>query len=281
MPGFDMHIHSTASDGYYNAEEIIDLALATNNVNGIAITDHDTVAALPQASAYAKKLNYPLIPGIELSAEYEGCDVHILGYWIDIAKMAANDDLKHICQAREERFRQMANRLAALNMPVAVETLIAESAQTQHSLGRPHLAQAMVKAGYAENVREAFRKWLSRDMPAYVPRFKLSPFEALHMIAQAFGIAVLAHPGTGAPDNLIKLLAQQGLGGIEVYHSEHNKAAEKKYLRMAQHYHLAAIGGSDFHMVGQRSIGCRLTMPEQLTLLKQARITQKTNRQKA
>lgn len=267
MSGFDMHIHSTASDGCLEAREIIDLARSKDYLSGIAITDHDTVAALPAACAYAERRAYPLIAGIELSTEYEDCDVHILGYWIDAAKMAADGRLRQMGQAREERCRKIARRLAALGMPVEVEAVIAAATATKRSLGRPHLAQAMLEAGYVASMREAFIKWLGRGMPAYVPRLKLSPGEALEMVAQAGGIAVLAHPGTGAPDHLLPALVRQGLGGLEVYHSEHDELAEKKYLQMARHYRLAALGGSDFHFPGPRDIGCRLTSPEQLRFL--------------
>lgn len=271
MTGFDMHIHSTSSDGSLDVEEIIDLARAKEDLNGISITDHDTVAGLPRASAYADTLNYPLIAGIELSAEYEYYDVHILGYWIDTEKIEADGRLGQMWQAREDRCRRIAHRLAALGMPVDVENLIASVAETKRSLGRPHVALAMVEAGYVENIREAFGIWLGRGMPAYVPRPKLSPEEALEMIAGAGGIAALAHPGIGLPDDLIPRLVRQGLGGLEVYHIEHNKQAEKKYIQMAQYYHLAATGGSDFHFVGSRNIGCRHTSPEQLRLLKEKR----------
>jgi predicted metal-dependent phosphoesterase TrpH len=108
-------------------------------------------------------------------------------------------------------------------------------------------------------------------MPGYAPRLKLSPYEALEMVTGAGGIAVLAHPGTGVPDHLVPRLARLGLGGIEVYHSEHNRMAERKYLQMARHYRLAAMGGSDFHMPGSREIGCRITSLGQLRFLTEHR----------
>jgi len=271
MIGYDMHIHSTASDGCLDVQEIIDLARGRCELCGIAITDHDTVAGLPRACAYAAKLNYPLIAGIELSTEYEDHDVHILGYWIDAKKIAANGRLEQIGQAREERCRQMAHRLAALGMYLDVEAIIAAAAFAKRSLGRPHIAQAMVEAGYAENLREVFAKWLGRGLPAYTPRPKLSPGEALDMVAAAGGIAVLAHPGSGAPDHLTPILVRQGLGGIEVYHSDHNKMAERKYLQMAYDYRLAIMGGSDYHMPGSRDIGCHITSPGQLRYLSEQR----------
>jgi len=270
MSGFDMHIHSTASDGCLDVVEIIDLARANRNLRGIAITDHDTVAGLPRAMEYANEVDYTLIAGIELSSEYEDCDVHILGYWIDAHKLACDDRLTQMGQARAERCREMARRLAALGMTLDVEAVIAGAANGG-VLGRPHVAQAMVEAGYASNIKEVFAKWLGRGLPAYVPRLKFSPSEALEMIMDAGGVAVLAHPGVGVPDHLAQSLARHGLAGIEVYHSEHNKEAEKKYLHMARRYHLAAMGGSDFHMPGSREIGCRITTPDQLRFLAKQR----------
>jgi len=148
--------------------------------------------------------------------------------------------------------------------------VIAAAADTKRSLGRPHVAQAMVEAGYVENLREAFSNWLGRGMPAYVPRLKLSPLEALKMVTGAGGIGVLAHP-VGVPDHLVSHLVRQGLGGIEVYHCDHNRMAENKYLQMARHYRLAAMGGSDFHLPGQHDIGCRITSQRQLRFLAEQR----------
>jgi predicted metal-dependent phosphoesterase TrpH len=269
---FCIHYHSytgTAQDGDMVLNDVIAL-YANGGFDVIAITDHDTVAGLPRASDYAKKLKFPLITGIELSAEYQGYDVHVLGYWIDVGKIAADRRLQQMIQAREERCRRMARRLTALGMPVDVDKIITVAADTKRSLGRPHVAQVMVEAGYVENLREAFSKWLGHGMPAYVPRLKLSPHEALEMVATAGGIGVLAHP-VGVPDHLVPRLVRQGLGGIEVYHSDHNRMAENKYLQMAHHYHLAAMGGSDFHVPGQHDIGCRTTSQGQLQFLSEQR----------
>ena len=271
MTGFDMHIHSTASDGIWTAEQIIDQARELG-LSGISITDHDTVAGLPQTLAYAQSVDLPLISGIELSSEYEGRDVHILGYWIDVEFMLQSAFLHKINAAREERCHKIMQRLAALGMPLDLNVVIAGAGQLgERSLGRPHIAFAMVEAGYVQNIKEAFNKWLSRGLPAYVPRLKFTPFEAIDLIHEAKGITVLAHPGTGVPDILLPRLVRHGLGGIEVYHSDHNKMAERKYLQLARQYHLAALGGSDFHAPGLREIGSRLTSLSQLERLAAAR----------
>lgn len=270
MPGFDMHIHSTASDGQLDVVEVIDLA-RTKDVAGIAITDHDTVEGLPRALAYAKSLDFPLIPGIELSTEYENRDVHILGYWIDVEKIQVSGRLQEIGQARQERCRQIVRRLAALGMELDADAIIA-AAKDGKSLGRPHVALAMVEANYVATLKEAFNKWLGRGMPAYVARPKFTPREAIALVQAADGVAVLAHPGISVPDYMLQPLIRLGLGGIEVYHSEHNKRAEQKYLQIARRYRLAAMGGSDFHLPGVRDIGSRTTSIGQLERLAEARM---------
>ena len=272
MSGFDMHIHSTASDGQLTAVQIID-QVRERGLLGLSITDHDTVAGLPDALAYAQIVDIPLIPGIELSAEYDGRDVHILGYWINFQSMLNSERLRQIKAAREERCHQIVRRLAVLGMPLQMADITASvGADEVHSLGRPHIALAMVEAKYVSSIKEAFNKWLSRGQPAYVPRLKFTPLEAMELIHEAEGVTALAHPGVGVPDNLIIRLVRQGLGGIEVYHSEHNRMAEKKYLQVARQYRLAALGGSDFHAPGTREIGSHLTSLGQLERLAAARM---------
>ncbi len=270
MSGFDMHIHSTASDGQWDYRQIIDFARKNEDLTGIAITDHDTINGLFAARDYAKAVDYPLILGIELSSEYDNKDVHILGYWLDIDAMQYDAELLKIMQAREDRCQKIISRLNALGMPLAMEQVLAQ-APNAHSLGRPHVAKAMIEAGYCQNIKEAFVKWLAREKPAYVPRLKLSPLAAMDLIHRYNGVAVVAHPGVGVPDNLIPQLVRHGLGGIEVYTSEHNKMAEKKYLQMVHHFKLAATGGSDFHIEGKRQIACRITALSQLQRLAEQR----------
>ena len=132
------------------------------------------------------------------------------------------------------------------------------------SPGRPHVAAAMMEAGYVSSIREAFTKWLGRGMPAFVSREKLDPFEAIDLVKKSGGVAAIAHPGCGVPDNLVLPLIRAGCGGIEVYHPDHNGVAEKKYARIALHNGLAALGGSDFHSPGVRELGCRITTAGQL-----------------
>ncbi|MGI5892516.1 MAG: PHP domain-containing protein [Bacillota bacterium] len=263
MPGFDMHIHTPASDGLCPIEKIIELAQAAG-LDGIAITDHDTVFGLAEAQKIAKTMSFPLIPGIELSADWEGIDVHILGYWIDYDQSWLIQRLELLQEDRLDRCYRIARKLAALKMPIDAAAIIKSAGA---SVGRPHIAKAMVQKGYVTTEKEAFRKWLGKGMQAYVPRVKFSPFEALDMIQRAGGAAVLAHPATGVPDSLVGPLAHMGLAGIEVYHPEHNHVAENKYLRFARYFRLAILGGSDFHGRPDRQIGCKTTALMQLERL--------------
>lgn len=263
MAGLDMHVHSTASDGLWEPEQIITYA-REHNLDGIAITDHDTVANLSKGSEYAKSLHFPFIPGVEISAEINGRDVHILGYWIDYTEKDLIEELEKFQTFRHERCWEIVDRLAKYGIILDAQSILAESGA---STGRPHIAKAMVEAGYVENMREAFQKWLSRGLPAYVPRKKYCPFKAIETIRRAGGAPVVAHPGIGVPDNLLVQLARKGLAGVEAYHPDHNRRAEQKYLQFARLYRIAATGGSDYHGNPERPIGFKTTSLRQLELL--------------
>lgn len=270
MAGFDMHVHSTASDGA-NAPASLVMMAKEQGLLGMALTDHDTVDGINEAATKAKEIDFPLIAGIEFSAEQNEKDVHILGYWFDLAKLSADKQVKAMQDARYQRCYEIVARLGRLGFDLDADQIVASAGATG-SLGRPHIAMAMVEAGYCSNIKEAFNKWLGRGMPGYVPRRKLDPFEAIEMILNADGVPVLAHPGiTGMADSLIPILVRAGLGGIEVYHPDHNFAAVRKYLQIAHRLHLPATGGSDFHLQGIRSLGCRITTVKQLALLAQKR----------
>ncbi len=261
--GFDMHIHSTASDGLWTPRQIVEYGL-NSPLDGLAITDHDTVAGLAAGREAAAALHFPFIAGIEISAEWQDKDVHILGYWLDDQNPVLREKLASLQNARRSRCLAMADKLAEMGIYVDGEEIIAQAGP---SVGRPHLAKALVEKGYAHTIKETFVRWLGKGMPAYVPRMKITPFEAIEMIRNAQGVPVLAHPGVGVPDPLAEKLAASGLGGIEVYHPEHDRRAEQHYLRMARFYRLAAMGGSDFHGSRERGIGSKTTLLNQLELL--------------
>jgi predicted metal-dependent phosphoesterase TrpH len=260
MAGIDTHVHSTASDGAFAPSQLIVEAQA-RGLLGMALTDHDSIGGLAEARKKAQELDFSFIPGIEISAEQNDHDVHILGYWLDEEKLLETGRLQQLAASRVKRIYEMTRRLRLLGMDLDPDAIIAQAGV---SPGRPHIAQAMISAGYALNMKDAFGKWLSRGMPAYVPREKVSPFEAISLIRACDGVAAVAHPGCGVPDQLLAALVRAGIGGIEVYHPEHNAMAEQKYSRFALLNKLAALGGSDFHAPGIRELGSRITTVGQL-----------------
>ena len=269
MAVFDMHVHSSASDGVYSPAELVVMA-KERDLAGIALTDHDTTAGCFEARAKADELDFSFICGVELSAEYNDKDVHILGYWVDADSLENNSYMQEMRQARKQRCYDIVARLARLGVELDADVIIAQ-AGAYGVPGRPHIAQAMVEAGYCLSIKEAFGKWLDRKMPGYVARAKLEPQKAISIIIDSGGVPVLAHPGINPQDNLLPHMVEAGLGGIEVYHPDHNKQAEKKYLHYAHKYQLAATGGSDYHISGRRQLGCRITTLDQLVLLSKKR----------
>ncbi|MCC6614733.1 MAG: PHP domain-containing protein [Anaerolineae bacterium] len=240
----DLHLHTNASDGQHTPTELIDI-VRQHRLDVIAITDHDTTAGIAEAQAAAD--GYPqVLPGIELSAEDEQGDVHVLGYLIDPANAAFQDKLAHFRTERLERGQRIVQKLVELGMPVTWDRVMAIAGDA--AIGRPHVARAMVEAGYVESVRDAFDRYLYNGGPAYVARYRLSPEEAIQFIHGASGVAVLAHPGL-LPDYraMVNRLVPAGLDGVEVYHPENNQTVRLNLSGLAQQYGLVITGGSDFH----------------------------------
>ena len=263
MPGFDMHIHTTASDGVWTTRQVIEEA-KKSRLDGISITDHDTVAAIPEAVSIGEELEFAIIPGIEFSTVWRDHNVHILAYWIDYEDEEFLRYLELMQEDRRTRCRRIADKLSYFGMPIDIEQLISTNGD---SIGRPHLAKALVDNGYVENTREAFQKWLAKGAAAYVPRNPCCPFETIELIKKYHGAAVLAHPGKGVPDSLVEQLAMFGLDGIEAYHPEHDRRMSQKYLRMGRFFRIAVTGGSDFHGTRDVIIGTKTTPLYQLELL--------------
>jgi predicted metal-dependent phosphoesterase TrpH len=189
-----------------------------------------------------------VVPGVELSAECNGCEVHVLGYFADNARL--EPVLADLRAQRVVRARQMLARLRRLGIAVTWEQVLAETAGA--APGRPHLARTLVTLGYAGSVSEAFERYLSPGRPAYVPRQRLAPAAAVRLVRAGGGVAVLAHPGLGVPDRLLPELLAAGLQGVEVYYPGHSPADVCHYLRWAADRRLVVTGGSDFHGPGER-----------------------------
>lgn len=244
MAGIDLHVHTTASDGTLTGEEVIKMAIKLN-LEGIAITDHDTTRGLDQAVAFGAKCCFPVIPGVELSTEHDNKEIHILGYLFDFQLPWVQDRLKHLQEARKTRILKMVDKLSGIGYDISRDEVLV--AAGSGSLGRPHVAYVLLKKGYISTVQEAFHKLIGRGCPAFIPRAKITPEDAVAFIKKAGGIPVMAHPGLARSDDLIEKLVKYGLMGLEVFHPDHEKTSEEKFMAIAQKYKLIVTGGSDFH----------------------------------
>lgn len=256
---YDLHIHSTASDGVLDCEELIDVAISLG-LKGIAITDHDTVNSLQRAKDYINRINSSLkfIPGIEINTDYENEEVHILGYFLDYKNEEFLAKLTELKEARYNRAIKMLDKLK--NMGITLNLAAVEKIAQGDIIARPHIGQALVDKGYVFSVKEAFEKYLAKGRPAYVPRTKFTPAEAIRLINNVGGIAILAHPGLIRDGTVIYDVIDMGIEGIEVYYPEHSFLQIDYYLKICQEKNLLITGGSDFHGIGHEDsrnrIGC-------------------------
>jgi hypothetical protein len=245
MAHVDLHLHTSYSDGSLSPRETVEEA-ARRGVRVIAITDHDELGGIPEARAAGGELGVTVISGVEINTDVGREDVHILGYGFPPDAPALRRTLEGLRAGRLERARKMLARLAELGRPLKLERVLAIAGHG--SIGRPHVAQALVEAGYVEDRGKAFDRLIGRNCPAYVPRAPFRPEDAIAVIHQAGGIASLAHPGKlGDPLRFIRKLKEAGLDALEAYHSDHSAAITERVLRWAERYGLAVTGGSDSH----------------------------------
>jgi len=238
----DLHTHSTASDGELTPAELVHLALE-RGLTTLALTDHDSVAGIDAAREAARGTPLQVIPGVELSADVSQGEVHVLGYLID---WHAADLLAMLVKFREGRYgraEKMTKKLTALGAPISFERV--KEIAGDASIGRPHVAQALVEAGHVATVTEAFDKYIGRTGPAYVERFRLTPEDAVALILRAGGVPVLAHPREVT--NWVFPLVKAGLLGLEVHYGLYDDLTRSELARLAKQYGLIATGGSDFH----------------------------------
>src|SRR2546425_6975937 len=219
----DLHCHSTFSDGRLTPTELVDLAYG-NGVRVLSLTDHDIVDGLPEAFRAAERYSdFTLIPGIEMSTDVPGNEVHILGHFIDWHNPASPDRFRPLQESRLNRARLMVEKLGQLGKPIPWERV--EFFAGEGAVGRPHIALALVEAGHVSSVNEAFNMYLSRNGPAYVPRDRLGPEEVIAVLLEVGGLATLAHPrellAAGNLERLLAVLKAAGLPGVEVYYKDH------------------------------------------------------------
>jgi predicted metal-dependent phosphoesterase TrpH len=272
MSGIDLHTHSDESDGTFTPSEVARRA-AELGLDVVALTDHDTTAGLEEAGEAAREVGVELVPGVEFSAEYEGTSIHVLCYWMDVSNEELQTELQRLRDDRFRRGEMMIEKLQALGFDISFERV--REIAGGGNIVRPHVAQAMVEAGIVADEAEAFDRFIADGGPAHVPKHALDPLDSVDLIGRAGGVCVLAHPGmwgdqTSVPEDLIAAMAERGMVGLEVDHTDHTPEQRSTYRAMAERLGLVATGGSDCH--GTRydpiRLGSSLCDPEQFAALR-------------
>jgi 3',5'-nucleoside bisphosphate phosphatase len=246
----DLHLHTTASDGRSTPDALVRSAVAAG-ITTLAVTDHDTMAAAAEVHAAARDAGLGFVPGIEITAVHHGRDVHVLGYFLDAADRDLDTFLTAQRADRRRRLVEMGAKLADLGVGVDVDAILTRDPRGGgRAVGRPQLAAALVAAGHATGIADAFDRFLATGRPAFVPRLGAPPAEVIAIIRRAGGLASLAHPGKMDVDPIIPALAAAGLDAIEVWHPDHDAGAVTKYRAMAAVLGVGETGGSDYHGPG-------------------------------
>ncbi|MEE8417380.1 MAG: PHP domain-containing protein [candidate division Zixibacteria bacterium] len=240
----DLHIHTNASDGLFTPSEIVENSLKLG-LGAISITDHDTVDGYAEATRIVDPEVMEVVPGVELSSNYKGADIHILGYYIDHQNPEFVKKILKFRQYRYERGENMVARLNEIGLNLSMDTV--KTIAGNSSLGRPHVADALLKEEFVQTYDEAFARYIGYHAPAYVPKKILTPPEAIDLIHLIRGVAVMAHPGTLRHDEFIPDLVEMGLDGIEAFHSQHKRNDIIRYKNMAGKFGIIYTGGSDCH----------------------------------
>ena len=246
MPKVDLHIHSTASDGRLSPAEIVHTSVELG-LTIIALADHDTVDGIAPALAAAKAFpRLKVIPGVEISTDMPTDEVHVLGYFIDYTDYELQTTLERMRHSRQKRAQRMIAKLR--NLGIHIEWQRVREIAGSGSVGRPHLAQAMLEKGYIASAGEAFAKFIGRDGPAYATRDKMTPPESVRLIRRCNGLPVLAHPLTiNDPEKMVVELKAAGLVGIEAYYDNYTADEIDRLVSLANKYNLIVSGGSDYH----------------------------------
>lgn len=244
----DLHTHTTASDGTLTPRELVQLGVKVG-LKALAVTDHDTVAGLPEALAAGKELGLEVIPGCELSAGEGKRSMHIVGLWLPENPTILQDSLDFVIAERMGRNQKIIDNLNKLGFDMTLDEVRAVAGDT---VGRPHFAKVMVDKGYVSSVQEAFDVYIGNEGKAYVPRVRLTPAQALDLLNREGATPVLAHPYILGlkPDELDRLvgeLKELGLQAMEVYYTEHSQSQTEQYRGLCKKHGLAMSGGSDFH----------------------------------
>ncbi|GGG13039.1 PHP domain-containing protein [Paenibacillus abyssi] len=245
----DLHTHTTASDGTRSPADVVRLA-ASSGLAAVAITDHDTMAGVAEAIEEGSRIGIQVVPGVEISASANGKDIHVLGYYPDWHNEVWLERLQQLRQGRALRNERIIGKLSQLGITITLEEVYAAAGKTgsdDETVGRPHIAAVLVDKGIALSVSEAFDTLLGSGKPGFVSVPRITPFEAVDWIREAGGTSIIAHPGLYGEDELVEELIRYGIGGVEVYHSDHSKQEEERYLKLARRYQVIETGGSDYH----------------------------------
>ena len=268
MSGADFHIHSNFSDGKNSPEEILDFA-KKKKLAAFSISDHDNIGGYLHLKDIIGQNDPELVPGVELSAGQRNEDIHILGYYFDSASNELNSTLKQFRDKRNQRGAEMLNKLKKQGINIPLE--LVKQFAGRSAIGRPNVADAMVKVGAVKSFNAAFDKYIGYGCLAYVSKFNITPRDAIELIHRAKGLAILAHPGIAGAGRHIEEFIGFGLDGIEAFHPMHNSQLQKSYKDFAEKKGILFTGGSDFHgRKGKYGQIGSVSIPEKtLTLMKE------------
>lgn len=240
----DLHAHTCFSDGLFTPEQLVERARWLG-LAAVGVTDHDTTAGLERALAAGRRHGVEIAPGVEMSCTADGVDVHILGYYLDFEDAELLAFFRRLFEAREQRARSMVEKMQALGL--AVDWQGVARAAGGAAVGRPHVAQAMLEAKVVGSIEEAFQRWIGFDAPAYVPKYRLSPEEAVEFIRRHRGVAIVAHPGIYRREGALFATIAAGIDGLEAWHPDHSPGDTDRMLELARKNRLLVTGGGDCH----------------------------------
>jgi len=240
----DLHMHTTYSDGACTPSGLVENSKKAG-LNVISLTDHDSVSGIDEAIEAGKACGLEVIAGMELSANYNGSEVHILGYFMNHRDKSLVESLTSFQVARRERAQRIVDKLNKMNIPLGINDVLEHV--TGDSVGRPHIATALVNEGHASSYQQAFNKYIGDGRPAYEQKCHFSPEETIKLITQSGGLSFLAHPGRSISEEILLQLIKAGLDGIEVIHPAHTPELTNYYRGIVNEYYLLESGGSDFH----------------------------------
>lgn len=266
----DLHMHSTYSDGEHSVEELLAMG-QKKGLRAMSITDHDTLDGYLEAKDLADKYSIELVSGVEISVFIEDSELHILGYLFDARNLNLNLKLSELQEKRKIRAQNIVNKLAQKGAPISLDRVFEKARGS--SIGRPHIAEVLVEEEYVANFAEAFDKYIHADFVKEFDVYKPTPAEAIRLLTEAGGVAVLAHPAKYNRDDLIPKLVEWGLHGIEVYTPGTDRKQSNHYKKLAKSYNLICSGGSDFHSKSggnKNGVGSVKVPQESLDQLKEA-----------